>query len=432
MMFADRHDAGRQLAELLAPLAGAHPVVIALPRGGVPVAVEIARELRAPLDVRIVRKLGAPQNPEFAIGAIAEDGTVIVDRASTRRLNVSDAELDRILARERTELARRIGEFRNGRPAIRVVGRTVILVDDGLATGLSDLAAVQALRTEGAGRIVVAAPVGSPEAVRALGDAADEVICHSTPTDFAGVGRWYRDFHQVSDDEVVAALATYPGPPDPDALAERAVVIECGVRLDGDLRIPDNPTGLVIFAHGSGSSRTSPRNRMVARRLNRAGLATLLVDLLAAHETDRRDLVFDIAFLAGRLDGATRWALADAALADVPIGYFGASTGAAAALWAAADHALPVGAIVSRGGRPDLAAARLGAVTAPTLLIVGSLDATVVGLNRAAAKQLAGPCRIEIVPAAGHLFEEPGALEAVAELAAAWFVAHLHVHSPGA
>ena len=396
----------------------------------VPVAVEVARALHAPLDVRIVRKLGAPHNPEFAIGAIADDGTVIVDRATVRGLGISDAELDRILARERTEMARRVHEFRAGRAAAVVAGRTVILVDDGLATGLSDMAAVSALRAEGADRIVVAAPVGSPEAVRALGETADEVVCCTTPSDFGGVGRWYRDFHQVSDDEVRAALAAHPAPPDPPTVAERAVVIDCGVRLDGDLRTPADPAGLVIFAHGSGSSRMSPRNRMVAQRLNDAGFATLLVDLLATHEADRRDLVFDIPLLAGRLAATSRWAHTEPGLADLPIGFFGASTGAGAALWAAADHALGIRAVVSRGGRPDLASERLGAVTAPTLLIVGSLDATVLELNRQAATLLAGPCRIEIVPGAGHLFAEPGTLEAVADLAAGWFSAHLTDPNP--
>jgi putative phosphoribosyl transferase len=425
MVFADRHDAGRQLAELLAPLAAERPVVIALPRGGVPVAAEIVRVLGAPLDVRMVRKLGAPQNPEFAIGAIAEDGTVIVDAATVRALRISDAELDRILARERAELSRRIREFRDGRAPLDVSGRTVILVDDGLATGLSDLAAVHALMAEGAARIIVAAPVGSREAVAALEAVADRVICCTVPPDFVGVGRWYRDFHQVDDAAVVAALASASGPHVTDAvIVERSIVVECGVRLAGDLRLAPGAIGLVIFAHGSGSSRRSPRNRMVANRLNASGIATLLIDLLAPGEEDRRDLVFDIPFLAGRLAAATRWARDDPDVATLPIGYFGASTGAGAALWAAADPANRVRAVVSRGGRPDLAQSRLSQVDAPTLLIVGGADHAVLELNRVAADALGGFHRIAVVPGAGHLFEEPGALEEVAELATEWFVAH--------
>jgi putative phosphoribosyl transferase len=428
-MFADRHDAGRQLAAMLTALSDERPVVVALPRGGVPVADDIARTLGAPLDVLMVRKLGAPTNPEFAVGAIAEGGITIIDSATVRHLGISSNEIERILAREQHELERRIERFRNGRPGIDVQDRTVILVDDGLATGLSDLAAVHALRARGAGRIVVAVPVGSREAIAALREVADDVICHTIPDNLLGVGRWYRDFDQVSDDEVRAILgahAAIAAAPAAAGAARREVEVEvAGVRLIGDLTVPDTPTGLVIFAHGSGSSRKSPRNRMVAERLNDTGLATLLIDLLSANEDGRRDLVFDIPLLARRLQAATRWAMNDPATHGLPVGYFGASTGGGAALWAAAGGGLPVRAVVSRGGRPDLAGPMLGSVAAPTLLIVGSRDPQVLELNRAAAARLGGPHRVEVVPGAGHLFEEPGTLDAVADLAADWFRTHL-------
>jgi putative phosphoribosyl transferase len=431
-MFEDRHDAGRQLADLLRPFAAEHPIVVALPRGGVPVAAEVARVLGAPLDVLTVRKLGAPENPEFAIGAVAEDGTAVVDSATARRLGVTQEEFDRILARERHELSRRIERFRDGRTPRDVQDRTVIVVDDGLATGLTDLAAVRALRGRGAGRIVVAVPVGSHQAVALLQEEADEVVCHTIPTELYGVGRWYRDFAQVSDDEVVALLAeadaqASPAPtPGPAGALPREVVIDLeGILLRGDLAIPAHATGLVIFAHGSGSSRHSPRNRMVARRLEQAGLATLLFDLLAEREEGRRDLVFDIPLLASRLAAVTRWARQNPATSELPIGYFGASTGAGAALWAASGADTYVRAIVSRGGRPDLAADRLPGVDAATLLIVGSRDPEVLALNRRAAQLLRAPHRVEVVEGAGHLFEEPGTLEAVAELAGDWFLTHL-------
>ena len=202
------------------------------------------------------------------------------------------------------------------------------------------------------------------------------------------------------------------------------VVVDLGtVRLRGDLTVPPGAAALVVFAHGSGSSRLSPRNRMVARRLERAGLATLLIDLLAEPEEGRRDLVFDIPFLAERLEGVSRWTRGHAATRDLPLAYFGASTGAAAALRAAAGRPEVV-AVVSRGGRPDLAADALPAVRAPTLLVVGSRDREVLALNRAAAALLGGPHRLHVVEGATHLFEEPGALEVVAELAASWFQTH--------
>lgn len=196
-------------------------------------------------------------------------------------------------------------------------------------------------------------------------------------------------------------------------------------RLPGTLEAPAHPRGLVIFAHGSGSGRASPRNRLVAGRLHERGLATLLFDLLTERESMDRRHVFDIALLAQRLGDALEWARATPELATLPCGLFGASTGAAAALMVAAERTGEARAIVSRGGRPDLAAEALPRVTAPTLLIVGGADTQVLELNRQAFERLACTKRLAVVPHATHLFEEPGALERVAELAADWFAEHL-------
>lgn len=211
---------------------------------------------------------------------------------------------------------------------------------------------------------------------------------------------------------------------------ERAVRIAAGeVQLAGDLRVPEGARGIVLFAHGSGSGRHSPRNRFVARRLNEAGLGTLLIDLLTIREEtlDARTghLRFDIPFLARRLTHATDWLAKNALTAELRIGYFGASTGAGAALIAAAERSEEIGAVVSRGGRPDLAGEALGHVLAPTLLIVGGDDEPVIELNDIAMRQLRCDKQLEIVPNATHLFEEPGALEEVARLAAAWFACHI-------
>ncbi|MCP3973560.1 MAG: alpha/beta hydrolase [bacterium] len=200
--------------------------------------------------------------------------------------------------------------------------------------------------------------------------------------------------------------------------------------LLGELTVPDQPVGVVIFAHGSGSSRHSPRNREVADALRARGLGTLLMDLLTAEEEHEerytRHHRFDIHLLANRLLVATDFVKSHTNNPQVPIGYFGASTGAAAALAAAAQLGDAVGAVVSRGGRPDLAGATLAVVTSPTLLIVGSEDGPVIGMNRdAMAKMASASVRMEIVPGATHLFAEPGALERVAELAGAWFAQHL-------
>ncbi len=207
MIFADRTDGGRELAGRVSGLREERPVVFGLPRGGVPVADEVARALRAPLEVLVVRKLGAPRNPELAVGAVAEGGTAIVDRGIARRVGLTAPAIEEVLEREERELRRQVHRFRDELAPVEVRGRTALVVDDGLATGLSDLAAVRALRSRQAGRIVVAAPVGSPEAVKMLRREADEVVCHTIPTRLVGVGNWYEDFSPVSDDEVLALLS---------------------------------------------------------------------------------------------------------------------------------------------------------------------------------------------------------------------------------
>jgi dienelactone hydrolase len=219
--------------------------------------------------------------------------------------------------------------------------------------------------------------------------------------------------------------------PDRDDSAALEVQIQAGdVQLDGTLSVPADAQGIVIFAHGSGSSRFSSRNRYVASHLNRARLATLLFDLLTREEEtiDARtaELRFDIALLAKRLVDAADWIANQSDTRDLPIGYFGASTGGGAALVAAAQRRDQIAAVVSRGGRPDLADDALPVVRAPTLLIVGSLDVPVIEMNREAFGQLNCEKRMEIVPGASHLFEEPGTLEDVAQLATTWFTEHLH------
>ena len=207
------------------------------------------------------------------------------------------------------------------------------------------------------------------------------------------------------------------------------VLVEEGITVEGNLNFPDNARSVVLFAHGSGSSRFSPRNQLVARQLESARLATLLIDLLTAHEEEEDrytgHLRFDIQLLSRRVVAATDWLLSQPATQNLKIGYFGASTGAAAAVVAAAERPLAVGAVVSRGGRPDLAGSALLEVRAPTLLIVGSKDTQVIELNRKAFSLLKTEKRLEIIPGASHLFEEPGTLEKVAELAREWFTCYL-------
>ena len=431
VLFRDRSEAGRRLAERLLGLAGPRVVVVGLPRGGVPVAYEVADALGAPLDVIVVRKLGVPHQPELAMGAIGEDGARVVNERVRRHSGVAPEQLEEVERGERAELVRRCQQLRGGHRPVALTGRVVLVIDDGIATGATARAACQVARARGAARVVFAAPVGPARVTPADLD-ADEVICLAQPAAYHSVGQAYLDFRPTSDQEVARLLALAAtgsaagAAPGDRPTHEAEVVVTAGpVQLPGHLTLPQHSPGVVVFAHGSGSSRHSPRNRFVAAALNTHGIATLLVDLLTPDEEADRRLVFDIDLLAERLLGITRWLGEQPETGALRVGYFGSSTGSAAALRAAAEPSTRIAAVVSRGGRPDLAGPRLTAVTSPTLLIVGGNDTQVLELNRDAQAQMTCPTRLRIVPGATHLFAEPGALAAVAELAAGWFADYL-------
>jgi putative phosphoribosyl transferase len=436
--FPDRTAAGRELAQRLVHLRSEDVVVLGLPRGGVPVAFEVARVLDAPLDVLVVRKLGVPHQPELAMGAVGEGDVLVLNQDVLARAGIDRAGLLAVEERERVELERRAVQFRTDRPRIPLTGRTAVLVDDGIATGATARAACRVARAQGAARLVLAVPACSPRTAEKLRQEVDEFVVLETPPDFFAVGQVYADFRPVRDGEVVELLrrsartSAEPATPatagtaaDPPLRDEEVEVTAGGVHLAGHLTVPDHPIGVVVFVHGSSSSRHSPRNRYVADVLQEAELATLLFDLLTPAEEQHRANVFDIELLAGRLVQVSAWVREQPECRSLPLGWFGASTGAGAALWAAAEPDAEVAAVVSRGGRPDLAGPRLGAVRAPTLLVVGGRDDVVLGLNEQAASLLRCDHRLTVVPRATHLFEEPGTLEAAAHLARDWFVAYL-------
>ncbi|NNE74593.1 MAG: phosphoribosyltransferase, partial [Acidimicrobiales bacterium] len=387
-----------------------------------------------------------PSRPELAMGAIGEGGIRVVNDEVVRLGDITERQFAAVERRERAELDRRAALYRTdpeGGPEgdrvdpLSLEGRTVVIVDDGIATGSTARAACEVARARGARSITLAVPVAPVDWIERLGTVADECITLATPEPFGGVGRFYRDFRQVGDDEVLEFLhrsavdgsGTASTPAREPVVHEDLVLDITDVRLTGHLSVPAGAGGLVVFAHGSGSSRLSPRNQYVAAQLNAAGLATLLFDLLTPAEESDRGAVFDIDLLADRLASVATAARSHPSVVGLPVGLFGASTGAAAALVAAAQPGSEISAVVSRGGRPDLAAGHLDRVTCPTLLIVGGRDDAILDLNEGARQALPGDAELQIVPGATHLFAEPGALDTVARLATGWF--RRHAYEPG-
>ncbi|MGE5718702.1 MAG: phosphoribosyltransferase family protein, partial [Nocardioidaceae bacterium] len=309
-MFSNRVDAGRQLARSLQHLRGPDTVVLGLPRGGVPVAYEVASALDAPLDVIVVRKLGVPFQPELAMGAVGEEGVLVLNPEVVRLAHVGEAEMASVERRELAVVEDRAARFRAGRPRLPLDGKTALIVDDGVATGATARAACRVARELGAARVVLAVPVGPIHVEERFRDDADEVVCPSQPAEFYAVGQFYADFSQTTDDEVTGLLerrATTMGGParvmDGEAFDEDVRIPLGALELEGRLAVPAGAQGVVLFAHGSGSSRHSPRNRYVASVLQQAGIGTLLFDLLTAAEEHDRRLVFDVDLLATRLAG---------------------------------------------------------------------------------------------------------------------------------
>ena len=410
-----------------------------MPRGGVLVAREVARALGAPLHVFVARKLGVPGLEEVAIGAIAEGSSAIVLDGSAEYLGVPSTLVDRIAQRERREVARRAHLYRAGRALPDLRGRTVVLVDDGLASGATLRAAVRALRALGARRLICAVPVASADGSREVEHEADQLLALATPEPFETVSQWYEEFEAVTDEEVLVALghqsSTYlrPVKRHEGVIKEQNVSIELDAdrSLLADVGPPDGCAiggstvhGLMIFAHGGGSSRQSYRNRFLAGWLRMNGWSTLRVDLLTEHE-QREDAPdgmhrFDVAMIAKRLGTAIDWAVQERVPGAARIMLFGASTGAAAAVVAAADRPSIVAGVLARGGRLDLAGEALTRLRAPLLMIVGARDPLTLRANRDALRAVRGDVDLKLVRGAGHTFEEPGAIGAVGSHVERW------------
>jgi len=434
MPFNDRKQAGHELG---IAILRQHPewrkaedlIVVALPRGGVPVGVEVARTLDLPLRLLVVRKIGMPDNPELAAGAIADPDTLWWNEELIRSLGADPTRLELAVRRERKELERRVKLLAPASDIQSIRNKSVILVDDGIATGATIRAAILASEKAGCNRIHVAVPVASrgsiQEITRELGRRMPlgEITALETPDDFASVSEWFEDFPQLTDLQVLESIQA----PRTPALKKLHGRIALGPPAGGDLHTllewPEKPRSLIVFAHGSLSSSQSPRNLKVAQAFHAAGHATFLFDLLNEEEFAHRAHVFDIPFLTRRLLQGAEHAqnLLKKHLphdtAPIPLVLYGASTGAAAAINAARNLEAETLAVISRGGRPDLAdPAALNQGRTPTLLLVGGLDSGVIELNRDALERMkqARRCELAIIDGATHLFEEYGKLEEVA------------------
>lgn len=430
MRFKDRLEAGRQLAAALKSRRYQRPVVLGIPRGGVPVAAEVARALDAEIGVIVARKLGAPGNPELAIGATTATGASYINHSIASMVGAGERYI--ALEKDRQVLeAKRREELFDGHRRPSLKGRIVIVVDDGIATGATAIAAVRSVKAEGAERVILAVPVGSPETIRFMEKEADEVICLSAEPDFWGVGQFYDDFSPVEDWEVKGTLDAFTAAPVADP--QRVELQRGEVRLIGVLTTPpgDGPFPLVIFVHGLGSSKDSPRNATIACSLVDAGIATLLFDLSGHGESspDHASIGFSgggVAAYVVDVEAMFEWATSQENLDKDLIGIAGSSLGAVVAARAAGGGRIKPKALLLRA--PPMEADDFEALSVPSLVVIGSRDP--LRPDVMAGTRGCPQLTVSVVEGAGHLFDEPGTLEEALRLTVEWFSNQLRASTP--
>lgn len=425
MIFSDRAEAGRLLAGRLCEHVDAGVVVLGVARGGVPVASEVARLLEAPADVVVTSRLGIPRRPEVAMGAVAEGGVRVVDEQIIDAALVSPHDLDVVERHERLHLVERVEQLRAVRAPLMLGGRTALVIDDGIVTGVSARAAARVARARGAERVVVAVPIASHRGLNAVLTEVDEVVTLQTRKELLGVGQAYLDFDPVDDvhEWMSHRSPAHAGPrrDEPDAattaaLAPKDIVVPVGSsHLYGRLTAPASTSHLVIMGHDSCRERFCARSRFVGGRLLSAGFATLLLDLLTRDEERYGERFLAIDRLAERLCEVRR----RVAEPFDRVSYLGHGVAGALVLEAAAREPGSIHAVACLAGRPELTP-RLGATRSPVLFLVGQRDHA--GLHRAqvAAARLKGTGAVVIVPGAGQSFREPGTLRQASEHLCHW------------
>ncbi len=419
MLFRDRTDAGRRLAELLAGRALDRPVVLGIPRGGLPVAVEVARAVHGDLAAIVARKLGAPGNPELAIGATTANGVYYLNQAAAKATGASDAYVAAERERQSKEAARREDLF-DGHRRPPLAGRNVIVVDDGVATGATAIAAVRSAKAAGASRVILALPVGPPQTLTELRSEADEVVCLHEDEDFWAVGQYYRDFRPVEDREVLDILRSFAPVAADDS--RDFTVTRGGVRLAGRLLTPsaEGPFPAVVFVHGLGSSKDSPRNVVVAQHLVGAGMAAILFDL-SGHGDSSMDKRSGVGPYVDDLEAVFGWARQQPEIDSALVAVAGSSLGAVVTLEAVVEHRIRPHSLVLRA--PPIAPEELGRLQVPALVIVGSADPLLADVRLGARGRKVAT--LSIVEGAGHLFEEAGTLGEAVRLTVEWLKGRL-------
>ncbi|WP_174427749.1 phosphoribosyltransferase family protein [Cupriavidus basilensis] len=430
--FASREEAAAQLAEALSEYRGQRPLILAIPKGGVPIGRGLADALEGQLDVALVSKLIGPDNDVAAVGAVTENGW-------TYRVKnpVGGQPAPMHFAQERLAkldlLKQQCAIYTSQRARLDPHGRIVILVDDGLCTGATMMAAIHAVRRRQPAWLVCAVPVGTPQGLASVRASADEVVCLNADGPHHDVRRAYQCFPEVDDGTVRALLWRDIEPRNAEAIGSKTLAtavpvgIPCdGIRLYGVLDAPASPVGLVLMVHANGIDDHAVRNQYVARKLCARGLATLLVDLIGPREAMRAEKRRDIAMLAGRLrvvmQAVPGYVHARLRLPAVPLGCFATGSAAAAALTVAAEEGTDLRALVLAAGRVDLADANtLGSVTIPTLLVVGAGDPEGIRRNDLVFGRLRCPRQLRLVAGEGRIFEEPAAIEELAMLTGSWF-----------